>query len=484
MPQHSKLAGHLFVLKKHMDHFPPDCTINTPFTEMARQFPGGMFYFDLWPFTKPILFVNNPFGALQWQQALFDKPSEIRDAFSNLTGGPNIFTMKEKPWKYWRAVFNPGFSAAHILELVPMIVTETETFCQILEDQSKHVISAVTLETRLHYQTSENKFASDLRRQIEWTSFGSELNPFDRYNVFRPLILWINSRRIHKFLHAEITKRYAALGIDKGLQHRSHKLNSIMTLVLSNFIKENEQAPQRISLSEFTNVAAAQLRLFLFAGHDTTSSTLIYSYHLLATHPESLARVRAEMNEVLGPAAKTPALLRERPALLNQLPYTLAVIKETLRLFPPASGFREGKSDVSIFDEDGTAYPTDGCYVWVVHLALQRDPKYWKDPHSFIPERWLVGPGDPLYPVKGAWRPFEFGPQNCLGQSLALVEIKVVLAMTIRSFDIQPAYEEWDEIHKITRTRTVYGNRAYQVEGGGGGAHPSERYPCTVQTVL
>jgi cytochrome P450 len=80
---------------------------------------------------------------------------------------------------------------------------------------------------------------------------------------------------------------------------------------------------------------------------------------------------------------------------MNKLPYITAVMKEALRLFPSASGFREGKPGVSITDEDGTAYPTDNCYVWVVHLALHRDPKYFKDPDSFLPERWLVGPDDP-----------------------------------------------------------------------------------------
>jgi cytochrome P450 len=331
----------------------------------------------------------------------------------------------------------------------------------------------------LHYQEGHNAFAEDLRNQIEWVSFGSELNPFQRYNPFRPFVLWYYGRRIDRFISAELVQRFAALKAEGQL---GQKARSIMSLVLRDFIQERGTNHSQEMDEELRTIASAQLHLFLFAGHDTTSSTLVYAYHLLATHPGILDQVRNEFNKTLGGnTARTAEILRENPSLLNQLPYTLAVIKETLRLFPPASGFREGKKGVVLTDENGTGFPTEGCYVWVMHLSLHRDPRYWKDPHAFIPKRWLVEPGHPLYPTKGAWRPFEFGPQNCLGQSLAIMEMKVVLAMTIREFSIFPAYDEWDKTHNITRIRTVYGDRAYQIEGGGGGAHPSDRYPCTVR---
>jgi cytochrome P450 len=196
--------------------------------------------------------------------------------------------------------------------------------------------------------------------------------------------------------------------------------------------------------------------------------------------PEAMQRLRTEHDEVLGDISITMETIVKSPQLLNQLPYTLAVIKESLRLWPPASCMRGGKPDVNIVDDNGTSFPTEGCYVWQIALLLLRHPKYWKNPDSFMPERWLVGPEDPLYPVKGTWRPFEFGPRNCLGQTLALMELKVVLVMTARKFDIQPAYDQWDQIHNNRHVRVVEGNRAYQVEGGGGGAHPAERYPFTV----
>jgi cytochrome P450 len=136
MPKHNALTGHLLILKKLMDALPFDCTINTPLTEVSQQFPTGMGYFDLWPFTKPLLFVNNTFAALQWQQVLFDKPDEIRVAFHNLTGGLNLFTMPQEIWKPWGAAFNPAFSGAQMLDLVPTIVTEVQVYRDILRKRA------------------------------------------------------------------------------------------------------------------------------------------------------------------------------------------------------------------------------------------------------------------------------------------------------------------------------------------------------------
>lgn len=89
-----------------------------------------------------------------------------------------------------------------------------------------------------------------------------------------------------------------------------------------------------------------------------------------------------------------------------------------------------------------------------------------------------MGPGDPLYPVKGAWRPFEFGPRNCVGQELAMLEIRVVLALTVREFDFSDAYAEWDRCNPGKGGR-VGGERGYQVLLGG--AHPQGGFPCRVR---
>ena len=106
--------------------------------------------------------------------------------------------------------------------------------------------------------------------------------------------------------------------------------------------------------------------------------------------------------------------------------------------------------------------------VWPVSHALHHSSDLWPSPTSFIPERWLVKPGDPLFPIKGAWRPFEFGPRHCIGIKLAMIEIKLIMTLMLRLFDFKAAYEELDAKDKkngleMGLRTTPDGERAYQV---------------------
>lgn len=101
--------------------------------------------------------------------------------------------------------------------------------------------------------------------------------------------------------------------------------------------------------------------------------------------------------------------------------------------------------------------------IWGVHYAIHRHPKFWPQPDSFIPERWIAKEGDPLFPIKGAWRPFDFGPRTCIGMELVWIETKVIMALMLRSFDIRPAYAEMDARKANSGvTTTPEGERAYQ----------------------
>jgi len=77
------------------------------------------------------------------------------------------------------------------------------------------------------------------------------------------------------------------------------------------------------------------MKSFLFAGHDTSSSTMCFVYNMLNFNPEALAKVREEHDRVIGPASSAAETIKNNPQLLNELPYTTAVIKGTLsHLFP------------------------------------------------------------------------------------------------------------------------------------------------------
>jgi cytochrome P450 len=209
----------------------------------------------------------------------------------------------------------------------------------------------------------------------------------------------------------------------------------------------------------FAKIASSHLKMFLFAGHETTASTLSFVYNTLYSRPEKLARIRAEHDAVLGTdLAQTAKRLADDPQLLNQLPYTSACIKETLRLWPPAGTARDGQPNLFLrHPETGKRFPTEGWFLFGCSFAYQRSPKFWPRVSEFLPERWLAEEGDELYvsSKRGAYRPFELGPRNCIGQELVQAEIRAILAMTLRDFDIEP---QWAEDGPV-----VLGEKGYQV---------------------
>ncbi|MFK0048552.1 cytochrome P450 [Streptomyces sp. NPDC090741] len=174
---------------------------------------------------------------------------------------------------------------------------------------------------------------------------------------------------------------------------------------------------------------AAELRdqvlIFLLAGHETTATSLAFSLHLLARHPEQQARAREEVSRVL--ADRTP-----EAADLDRLPYLTQVLKEAMRLYPAAPVI--GRSSVAATEVGGLVIPTGADVIlapWVTH----RHPRYWPDPDRFDPDRFTpeAEAGRPRY----AWFPFGGGPRACIGQHFSMLESVIALAMILRTYEFE-----------------------------------------------
>lgn len=211
---------------------------------------------------------------------------------------------------------------------------------------------------------------------------------------------------------------------------------------------------------------------------------------MLQKHPDKLAKARKELDDIFGAGVSATQQLKDNPYLVNQCEYTLAVIKEVLRLWPPASGVRLGPKGYFVKDPvSGEMLPTEGLNVWTVSMCMGRSEKLWgSDVDDFKPERFLAENADQVPP--NAWRPFEKGPRNCIGQELALIEMKVVLALTIREFDIKAAYDElntlssdgslWAKDHSFRKgPQQVFGEDMYQILLAA--AKPREGMPARVK---
>lgn len=280
-----------------------------------------------------------------------------------------------------------------------------------------------------------------------------ELDLTKALSPIRPLKHWIYNRIIRNELVPYIFNTAQNYEKIEGPK-------TIVALALKSYIQETQDYSVRGNIPpEFVERVVKHIKIFMFAGHDTTATALAYVYYLLKKYPDKAAKLRAEHDKILGPdTAAAAGLVRADPTLLNQMPYTIAVLRETLRLFPPVGGSirQSPPGHFLTHPETGVRYPTYGFMLHSSVTTLQRDPEYWIDADSFIPERFMMrDESDPLYPVKNTWRPFEMGPRNCIGQELVSLEIRLILALTVREFEVEGAYPE--------DAPSWMGDKAYQI---------------------
>jgi cytochrome P450 len=171
-------------------------------------------------------------------------------------------------------------------------------------------------------------------------------------------------------------------------------------------------------------MAPGQLRdeamTIFIAGHETTADALAWAWWLLAGHPEVTARLEAEIDAVL--AGRTPAADD-----VARLPVARAVIAEAMRLYPPA--WVLGRQAIEPAQLGGWTVPAGGIVI-ASQLVMHREPRFWREPEAFRPERWWNGEADAL--PRFAYFPFGGGNRICIGEAFAWTEAVLVLATVAR----------------------------------------------------
>jgi cytochrome P450 len=167
-----------------------------------------------------------------------------------------------------------------------------------------------------------------------------------------------------------------------------------------------------------------QVLIFLLAGHDTTAIALTFALHLLGRHRDAQRRLRDEVEAVLGDRTPTAEDV-------EALAYTTMVLKEAMRLYPPAWGLGRRTT---------TGDRIDGCYIppgadvavsaWVTH----RHPGFWEHPERFEPERFA--PEREAGRHRHAYFPFGAGPRACIGQYFSMLEAVIALAVIVQHYEL------------------------------------------------
>ncbi|KAM6216827.1 cytochrome P450 4F2-like [Rhynchocyon petersi] len=233
-------------------------------------------------------------------------------------------------------------------------------------------------------------------------------------------------RLVHNFTDAAIQERRRTLaeqGVDDFLKAKAKAktMDFIDVLLLSRDEDGKELSDEQVR---------AEADTFMFEGHDTTASGISWVLYNLAKHPEYQERCRKEVQELMGDCKLEEIEWDD----LAQLPFLSMCIKESLRLHPPVTVIsRRCTQDVVL--PDGWVIPK-GTTCLINIFGTHHNPSVWPNPEVYDPFRFDLENSQKRSPL--AFIPFSAGPRNCIGQTFAMTEMKVVLALTLLRFRVLP----------------------------------------------
>uniref|UniRef100_A0A8C3BN26 Cytochrome P450 family 4 subfamily F member 8 n=1 Tax=Cairina moschata TaxID=8855 RepID=A0A8C3BN26_CAIMO len=230
---------------------------------------------------------------------------------------------------------------------------------------------------------------------------------------------------VHDFTADVVQRRRRALnrlGHQAWLEsHQGRSMDFIDLLLMTKDEDGNTLSDEDIS---------AEADTFMFEGHDTTASGLAWLLYNLAHHPQYQERCRQEARELL----KGRDVAEIEWDDLSRLPFTTMCIKESLRLHPPVTAVsRRCTEDIAM--RDGRVIPK-GVICLMSIYGTHHNPDIWPEPQVYNPLRFSPENSQGRSPL--AFIPFSAGPRNCIGQSFAMAELRVVAALTLARFAVRP----------------------------------------------
>jgi enediyne biosynthesis protein E7 len=334
--------------------------------------------------------------------------------------GEGLLTSEGELWRRQRRAIQPAFRRDRVAGLAGLIVDEANALISRLESHvGRGPVDVVAEMTRLTFGVlGRGLLGADL---AEFGNLSAAFEAVQDQAMFemvtlRMIPLWLPLPRHRRFRGAlrqleEVASTLASAGVNGDPLGREN----VVTRLHEAYRDEPDAGLRRKRLRD-------ELLTILLAGHETTASTLSWTWFLIDQHPEVSQRLRAEAVEVLGDRAP-------QYEDLYRLRYTGMVIQEAMRLYPPVWGLTRRAVRA---DRIGGYDVPAGSDVMICPYTLHRHPDFWPDPHRFDPERF-----EPAAAARGhryAYIPFGAGPRVCVGSHLGVLEATLVAAMVARRF--------------------------------------------------
>uniref|UniRef100_A0A668RVG4 unspecific monooxygenase n=1 Tax=Oreochromis aureus TaxID=47969 RepID=A0A668RVG4_OREAU len=333
-----------------------------------------------------------------------------------------VTVTEDDQWRRIRSVLSPSFTSGRLKEMFDIMKQHSAV---LISSMKKKADKDEPLEMKEFFGPYSMDVVTSTAFSVDIDSLNNPSDPFvtnikkmlkfDLFTVF-PFMIPILEKLEFSFFPASVTDFFYAA------------LQKIKT--------DRETSKQKVRLLEWTSSSLtdheilSQAMTFLFAGYETTSSSLTFLSYNLATNPQVMKKLQEEVDATF--PNKAPIQYQE----LMQMEYLDCVINESLRLFPIASRLeRVAKASVEI---NGFVIPK-GMVVMVPTWPMHRDPEIWPEPEKFKPERFSKENKETIDPY--TYMPFGAGPRNCIGMRFALVVMKLAIVEILQRYSFSVCKE-------------------------------------------
>ena len=378
-------------------------------------------------FAPGLFLIASASGAqriLQDNPRTYHKHPVVKSLFDLLTDGPNLLTIDGDVWLRQRRLLQPAFHRQKLESFVTGVTHTTINFVDgwttldpggtlDLETEMMRVTFSIVGQALLSEDLSDsaNELGLAYTQLAQYATY--------RLGVAFPTPLWMPTRINRTMLQAKALVKRNLQQIIQNRRASNEPPNDLLTMLLESKYEDGSGIDDSHLMSEIS--------LFLFAGHETTASALVWAFYEISRHPEIETRLLEEINHVL--SGRAPRLED-----LPKLEYTRMVLEETMRLYPPAMSITRTNTEEDQID--GLTIPK-GSSLAVFIYGLHHDPEYWLNPERFDPERFA--PSAVKARDRFTYIPFSAGPRQCIGNTFALLEMQVILTCVLQRFRLRVA---------------------------------------------
>ncbi|XP_058236763.1 cytochrome P450 3A27-like isoform X4 [Hemibagrus wyckioides] len=381
----------------------------------------------------------------------------IKECYSLFTNRRNFFVngplhdaltfVADEDWKRIRSVLSPSFTSGRLKEMFGIMKSHSHSLVKNLQKVSERGESADIKEFFGAYSmdvVTSTAFSVDIDSlnnpkdpfvtNVQKMLTCNYLHPLIIASAMFPFIAPVVEKMDFGFFPTAVTDFFYA-SLQKIKSERVAKDNKkrvdFMQLMIDSQKSETDDLNNKETNKGLNDhEILSQSMTLIFAGYETSSSTLSFLFYNLASNPEAMKKLQKEIDETFPNKAEV-----DYDTVMN-MDYLDATLNESMRLYPVL--FRLERICKKTVEINGLTIPKD-TVVLIPTYTLHRDPEFWPDPETFNPERFTKENKESI--EQYAYMPFGLGPRNCIGMRFALVAMKLAVVEILQRFDISLSEE-------------------------------------------